>query len=108
MDGTQDVYVTKSASSSLAFNLSFTTLTIFPLTHSKSRCDQKQKKLQQSTWQFTGKFYNNLALNPGILSVIGSGIGEFTQQDGKKKSIKRLYVDNGTGLLHTSFVVSFT
>ena len=81
MDGTQDVYVNKSASSSLAFNVSFTILTIFPLIHGKSRCDQKQKKkLQQSmrTWQLTGKFYTNLALNPGILSVIGPGIGEFT------------------------------
>ena len=44
MDGTQDVYVNKSASSSLAFNLSFTILTIFSLIHSKSRCDQKEKK----------------------------------------------------------------
>ena len=67
-----------------------------------------EKKLQQSTWQFTRKFYNNLALNPGILSVIDPVIGELTQQDGKKKSIKRLYVDNGTGLLNTSFVVFFT
>ena len=51
MDGTQDVYVNKSASSSLAFNLSFTILTIFPLIHGKSRCDQKdKKKLQQGTW----------------------------------------------------------
>ena len=74
MDGTQDVYVNNSASSSLAFNLSFTILTIFSLIHSKSRCDQKEKKLQQSTLQFTGQFYNNLALNPGILNVIGSGI----------------------------------
>ena len=44
MDGTQYVYVNKSPSSSLAFNLSFTILTIFPLIHSKSRCDQKEKK----------------------------------------------------------------
>ena len=110
MDGTKDVYVNKSASSSLAFNLSFTIiLTIFPLIHGKSRCDQKdKKKLQQSTWQFTEKFYNNLALNPGILSVIGPGIGEFTQQDVSKKSTKRLYVTKVTGLLHTSFVVIFT
>ena len=109
MDVTQDVYVNKSVSSSLAFNLSFTVLTIFSLIHGKSRCDQKEKKLQQSTWQFTGQFYNNLALNPGILNVIGPGIGEFTQQDGgKKRSIKRLYVTNVTGLLHTSFVVIFT
>ena len=44
MDGTQDVYVNNSVSSSLAFNLSFTILTIFSLIHSKSRCDQKEKK----------------------------------------------------------------
>ena len=44
MDGTQYVYVNKSPSSSLAFNLSFAILTIFPLIHSKSRCDQKEKK----------------------------------------------------------------
>ena len=44
MDGTQDVYVNKSVSSSLAFNLSFTILTFFSLIHSKSRCDQKEKK----------------------------------------------------------------
>ena len=104
MDGTQDVYVNKSASSSLAFNLSFTILTIFSLIHSKSRCDQKEKKTPTLIL-----IYNNLALNPGILNVIGPGIGEFTQQDGgKKRSTKRLYVTNVTGLLHTSFVVIFT
>ena len=55
MDGTQDVYVNKSASSSLAFNLTFIILTIFPLIHSKSRCDQKQKKTPTKHLTVNGK-----------------------------------------------------
>ena len=58
MDGTQDVYVNKSANSRLALNLSFNIITIFSLIYDKSRCDQREKKkLQQNSWQSTGNFF---------------------------------------------------
>ena len=44
MDGTQDVYVNKSANSRVALNLSFNIITIFSLIYNKSRCDQRRKK----------------------------------------------------------------
>ena len=49
MDGTQDVYVNKSANSRLALNLSFNIITIFSLIYNKSRCDQREKKNSNKT-----------------------------------------------------------